>query len=540
MRSSDVGASFVRLGAIGLLAAACAAGCDGATEPLDTYPQDLRIEAVTDTVVTGTVRTEVTPAPTVRATDQLGRPLAGVPVSFRVATGGGTIAHHEAQTSGEGMASVGRWILGTSAGPQTVTAHANGLMRVTFSVEALPGPVARVSPWGGDHQEGPVGSALPGPLLARVTDRYDNPIAGATVTFTVTAGAGSIDGGTATSDSDGFAASGLWTLGSAVGVQGVRAQTGNVRAVFTAYARALPPPCVTDCGTIAFVSSRDGNAEIYSVNPDGTDLTRLTNDPAADEQPAWSPDGRRIAFVSSRNGGSEVYVMDADGSNVVRRTFSSGYNRDPSWSPDASMIAYSARRLVTSDDPSDFGSECGEWSSDLWVVSPEATGPGPRLLLSTRGELSLAYEPSWSPDGTRLALVVQNYEVREDCEGYGWWGSWPQNIFLVNADGSGVTALTTGDVDYSAPAWSPRGEKLAFVMLERHGRGGARIGVMSSDGNALTPLAASAQPWLGVSWSPDGRLIAFTGAGNGVSWVDADGSDSGLIVSNGWDPDWRR
>jgi TolB protein len=136
--------------------------------------------------------------------------------------------------------------------------------------------------------------------------------------------------------------------------------------------------------------------------------------------------------------------------------------------------------------------------------------------------------------------VVQNYEVREDCEGYGWWGSWPQNIFLVNADGSGVTALTTGDVDYSAPAWSPRGEKLAFVMLERHGRGGARIGVMSSDGNALTPLAASAQPWLGVSWSPDGRLIAFTGAGNGVSWVDADGSDSGLIVSNGWDPDWRR
>jgi len=73
-------------------------------------------------------------------------------------------------------------------------------------------------------------------------------------------------------------------------------------------------------GKIAFVSDRDGNAEIYTMNPDGSDPNRLTFDPRRDFNPAWSPDGKRIAFVRFRilSGGppsGEIYVMNADGSN---------------------------------------------------------------------------------------------------------------------------------------------------------------------------------------------------------------------------------
>src|SRR4051812_26456720 len=68
----------------------------------------------------------------------------------------------------------------------------------------------------------------------------------------------------------------------------------------------------TNC-KIVFVSDRDGNAEIYSCNVDGSNISRLTNNAATDDQPAWSPDGSQIAFVSDRTGNPELYIMNADG-----------------------------------------------------------------------------------------------------------------------------------------------------------------------------------------------------------------------------------
>src|ERR1700687_887229 len=72
---------------------------------------------------------------------------------------------------------------------------------------------------------------------------------------------------------------------------------------------------------IVFQSNRDGNYEIYSMNPDGTRLRRLTDNPAIDRGPALSHDGRKVAFVSDRNGYDNIYVMNTNGSNVVRLTF---------------------------------------------------------------------------------------------------------------------------------------------------------------------------------------------------------------------------
>ena len=98
---------------------------------------------------------------------------------------------------------------------------------------------------------------------------------------------------------------------------------------------------------IAFHSTRDGkyNYEIYVMDTDGSNQTRLTDNPKADWFPSWSPDGRRIAFTSNRDGKyAEIYVMDADGSNQTRLTDNRKDDCIPCWSPDGQSIAFNSYR----------------------------------------------------------------------------------------------------------------------------------------------------------------------------------------------------
>src|SRR2546422_11296146 len=92
-------------------------------------------------------------------------------------------------------------------------------------------------------------------------------------------------------------------------------------------------PSIGAAGKIAFQTNRDGNFEIYAMNADGTGLVNLTNDPAADEEPAWSPDRSEIAFDNNRDGNYELYVMNADGSGVTRLTNNPAFDGFPAWSP---------------------------------------------------------------------------------------------------------------------------------------------------------------------------------------------------------------
>ncbi len=102
---------------------------------------------------------------------------------------------------------------------------------------------------------------------------------------------------------------------------------------------------VSACGNrVVFVSTRDGNSEIYSSNPDGSDVRRLTNDPGIDVSPACGPGGQ-IAFVSNRHGSPQIWVMDANGGGAKRVTYKGDYNQTPAWCPDPKqqLLAFTGR-----------------------------------------------------------------------------------------------------------------------------------------------------------------------------------------------------
>jgi K319L-like, PKD domain/WD40-like Beta Propeller Repeat len=277
------------------------------------------------------------------------------------------------------------------------------------------------------------------------------------------------------------------------------------------------PPCTT-C-KIVFVSARDGNNEIYTCNTDGSNITRLSNDPGNDGQPAWSPDGTRIAFTSDRDGSSEIYIMNADGSNVVQRTFSGGC-QDPTWSPDGTKIAFS-----------DFNFTYPYGSSAIFTVSATSGSP---VFLSVVGDSN--QEPAWSPDGTKIALVSDllrqdlSMDIFTISSGVGT-PSWPS--FTTNGTNYGI------DHVFGSPSWSPSGAKLAVVYSGSLNSYIPHVCVLNSDGSGLTLLRSGRG---GTSWSADGTIIVYTswsGSMNNVSWVAADGSVGGTIVTNGWDADWQ-
>ena len=276
------------------------------------------------------------------------------------------------------------------------------------------------------------------------------------------------------------------------------------------------PPACTTC-KIVFVSDRDGNAEIYACNTDGSNIIRLTNNAGVDEQPAWSPDGSHIAFVSDRTGHPEIYIMNADGSNVVRRTFLETYIQSPTWSPDGARIAYSPNSNGT---------------ANISVVG--AISGLPSVLFEDPGRI---VNLSWSPEGTKLALVSDRFAY-----------DFVYDIFTINADGTNLTALTDNifdQIDYLHPCWSPSGTKLAVAIISDwigNNQYNTQVGVINGDGSGLTTIMSGAASKTRTSWSADGTTIAYTslfGSRKDISWVSADGSASGTIVTNGWNADWQ-
>ncbi|HEV2861060.1 MAG TPA: Ig-like domain-containing protein [Pyrinomonadaceae bacterium] len=243
-------------------------------------------------------------------------------------------------------------------------------------------------------------------------------------------------------------------------------------------------------GRVAFVSSRDGNDEIYTANADGSDLKRLTSNAATDTRPDWSPDGNRIVFESNRDGNTEIYAMNADGSGVVRLTTNTANDSQPVWSPDGKRIAF------TSDRGADLG------GYELWVMN--ADGTNPVRITFQEGTDS---RPEWSPDGGKLYFASTFFGNSE--------------IHRISAvTGADQWRMTAGTAAETNPTASPDGLRYAF---QSNINGNNEIFIVNPDGSAvnLTDNPASDEA---PDWSPDAESILFATTRDGNADVYSTGS----------------
>ena len=275
-----------------------------------------------------------------------------------------------------------------------------------------------------------------------------------------------------------------------------------------------------EVGRIAFRLGGD----VHVINADGTGQSRLTTNSANDIFPAWSPDGSKIAFVSLRDGDRNSNTeIDAYLDIYVMNADGSGQTRL------AAGIAETTFDTIFVLDGHPAWSPDGKQiafisdrDGDLEIYVMNADGSG-QTRLTTDSAVSLGF--AWSPDGSRIAFTSR---------GRNW------DIYVMNADGTGQRRLTTDAAVDEWPAWSPDGSRITFVSRRD---GNSEIYVMNADGSGVTRLTTNSVIDMRPAWSPDGSKISFVSFSDGdvpeLCVMKADGSGvTCLTVSGGLHPVW--
>ncbi len=234
---------------------------------------------------------------------------------------------------------------------------------------------------------------------------------------------------------------------------------------------------------IAFTSFREGNRDIYLMNPDGTQQVKITNHRANDGMPAWSPTGEQILFASDRDKQKlhwDIYLMDANGSNVQAVFAKFADRSQPAWSPDGTQIAYRRR------EPS---------GSLIYVGTIDG---------KHEEKVAIGSCPTWSPDGTEIAFVSGH---PDQCH---------INILKLGTRKQKVIFPPKARPSWigGRVVWSPQGDKLAFSWLHRVPLGDfadtQTIYIVNRDGTGLVQLVEEAGPQAGSPvWSPQGDALLY-------------------------------
>ncbi len=254
---------------------------------------------------------------------------------------------------------------------------------------------------------------------------------------------------------------------------------------------------------IAFVSNRDGNDELYMMDYDGANQTRLTFNKVTDYTPAWSPDAAHIAYMSYQQQTAGIYILDV---YEGKRTAVSlrGGNFSPAWSPDGKKLAFS----------STFEGNAEIYVADI-EFGPTRVGRIRRLTFNP----SIDTAPTWSPNGREIAFTSDR-------------GGTPQ-IYIMDVDGSNVRRISMGASWNDSPAWSPTGDRIVYVARVDNLFDLYVYSIRSTSFQKLTETNARNES---PTWSPDGRHIVFTSNMKGGTqlWsVDLDGANLRPLTAKG-------
>lgn len=280
-----------------------------------------------------------------------------------------------------------------------------------------------------------------------------------------------------------------------------------------------PPPSPTTRPVVGprilFTSERNGNNEVYIMNMDGTQAQQLTNHIAKDEDPVPSPTGAQIAFTTDRDGDWEIYMMNADGSNLRNLTLHDGDDYAASWSPDGSQIVfYSTRDNVR----------------QLYVMNADGSNQS-RISTPDNGGDTDDWAPVWSPTGNLIAY--------QGIPHHNSGGDSTADIFLVDPNGGNKRNLTQGSgTDEESPAWSPDGGQILYQLYLN---GSYDIWVMNADGSGKRALTSGPGDDEYPAWSRDGRFILFQSNREGdvdLYVMNADGSNIHRVTFGGGEDEY--
>lgn len=261
------------------------------------------------------------------------------------------------------------------------------------------------------------------------------------------------------------------------------------------------PPSLEARGSIAYTARDNGQNDLFAVGIGSRGSVRLTNSPADERDPAWSPDGQRLAYASRQDGNWEIYIDDLDLTTPpTRMTYDQSFQGGPQWSPDGLFIVYESYQRHQDDN------------LDIYVVPVDGSQPAQRVTSSVAPDFS----PAWSPDGRRIAFVS--------------WRDGNQDIYIFSLDNptdqASVNITNTISRQEDHPVWSPDGRYLAYSALDE---GIEKVFVKVSDNPRAEAqvLARGRAP----AWSPDGAsLIYAVDAPEGTQFVASPFIESGVTT----------